>query len=80
MSKMNVACLLTSWYSMSLEATLQATGFEDDVVDFINGNVDRANSSRLGHHKEWTCTIRAALFAGASGAENHEAVLTLEVL
>jgi hypothetical protein len=40
MSKMNVACLLTSWYSMSLEATLQATGFEDDVVDFINGNVD----------------------------------------
>ena len=31
-----VACILTRYYSLSLEATLQATGFDDDDVNFIS--------------------------------------------
>lgn len=38
--KLAVACLLTRWYNLSLEATLQASGFDDDNVAFVNGNND----------------------------------------
>ena len=51
-----VACLLTRWYSLSLEATLQAIGFEDDVVSFINSieaTADVASSALAPDARAW---------------------------